>query len=67
MQYLIILALIFFASQARPISAASTGFSHLDEFERKLAEMESELDHEVEWSDDVDDGIGGDGLDYEVE
>jgi len=37
-------------SQARPISAASTGFSHLDEFERKLAEMESELDHEVEES-----------------
>merc|ERR1719167_935369 len=34
------------ASQARPQSAQSTGFSHLDEFERKLAEMESELDHE---------------------
>merc|ERR1711974_176456 len=34
-------------SQGRPMSAASTGFSHLDEFERKLAEMESELDHDV--------------------
>jgi len=30
-------------SQARPRSSASTGYSHLDEFERKLAEMEDEL------------------------
>jgi len=33
-------------SQARPRSSASTGYSHLDEFERKLAEMEDELVNE---------------------
>ena len=44
------------------MSAASTGFSHLDEFERKLAEMESELDHEVEESRAVEDGRPGSAL-----
>ena len=44
------------------MSAASTGFSHLDEFERKLAEMESELDHDVEESRAVDDGRPGSAL-----